>query len=511
MTDTERRYMAEFCERLMKEGIDGRQERDAVSRTTCLTDLARAIERKDAIACALSSYDVLEQKGIRNAMLDFGRANALAAERYQTNWQWEQPNLAREIYYLRRAVLHESFGRIPEASRCKILNNLGNRLNVAGRIIEALEYWRRVLEIQPNFGMALSNRARFLAAYAGVLEDDSEKALFLLQAHKEATAALAPQAIYYSADDERLRSTLTRLKERIGSAMDKGGITHEDPFSSEDTFDNDEERTYRHWCLVNYLYLNPLNDLGPYAIAAEDSLRLGVHVVPVDAPHKFDSFYDQMKQEYVSARWLLYEALTAKLPHSSDKDVLLGVTEPRQSLSLATEKIKTAFRVSYSLFDKIGFFLNGYMGLGIPEKQVSFRTLWRTREKDPIRKEFEVTSNQSFCALYWLAKDFFEKANDEVAEPQARGLSEIRNYIEHKYLRVTVDECPSVPDDDLALVVSRKQLELKALHLLKLARSALVYLAFGVLFEERRREPAFAAMPIEVLPSIPHLPDAEKV
>lgn len=43
-----------------------------------------------------------------------------------------------------------------------------------------------------------------------------------------------------------------------------------------------------------------------------------------------------------------------------------------------------------------------------------------------------------FCALYWLTKDFFEKPSDEVAEPQARGLSEIRNFLEHKYLRVTV-------------------------------------------------------------------------
>src|ERR1035441_159325 len=51
MTDTERRYMAEFCERLMKEGIDGRQERDAVSRTTCLTDLARAIEKRCNSLC----------------------------------------------------------------------------------------------------------------------------------------------------------------------------------------------------------------------------------------------------------------------------------------------------------------------------------------------------------------------------------------------------------------------------------------------------------------------------
>jgi hypothetical protein len=200
-----------------------------------------------------------------------------------------------------------------------------------------------------------------------------------------------------------------------------------------------------------------------------------------------------------------------KRPHFSDRDVDLQATEPRPSLSLAIEKVKAAFRISYSLFDKVGFFMNAYMGLGIPETQVSFRKLWRPGENKPIRNEFDLTDNWGFCALYWLANDFFEKSNDEVAEPQARGLSEIRNHIEHKYLRVTVAESPTAPSDDLALMVSREQLERKALHLLKLARSALIYLAIGVGFEERRREPSRAGEPLEEIPLTPSLSDAEKI
>jgi HEPN superfamily protein len=155
--------------------------------------------------------------------------------------------------------------------------------------------------------------------------------------------------------------------------------------------------------------------------------------------------------------------------------------------------------------------MNAYMELGIPEKQVTFRTLWRPDEKKPIRKEFDQTGNWGFCALYWLAKDFFEKANDEVAEPQARGLSDIRNHLEHKYLRVTAADSPIAPPDDLALMVSRPQFEAKAIHLLKLARAALMYLAIGVGFEEKRREPGRAGVPVEELPATPDLLDDEKV
>jgi hypothetical protein len=115
--------------------------------------------------------------------------------------------------------------------------------------------------------------------------------------------------------------------------------------------------------------------------------------------------------------------------------------------------------------------------------------------------------------LYWLAKDFFEKENDEVAEPEARNLSEIRNHLEHKYLRVTAAESQTASPRDLAFMVSREQFEKKAVHLLKLARSALIYLAIGIGFEERRRsaEPNPSAEDEEELLLPPYLPDSEKI
>jgi hypothetical protein len=350
-----------------------------------------------------------------------------------------------------------------------------------------------------------------LAAYAYALGDPGKKALFLWVAHKEASAAVAPTALYTDVRDELTRQATKALKESIESAADVEGIAALDPLAWPDASATEEERDYRHWCLRNCLYLNPSNDLGQYSIATTDSKGLAGHVLPVDAPHKFESFFDQMKQEYVSARWLLYEGVSVKVPHFSDKDVILLATEPRPSLSLAIEKVKAAYRASYSLFDKIGFFMNAYMALGIPERRVSFRRLWRAGETGPIRTEFDLTGNWGFCALYWLSQDFFEKANDEVAEPQARGLSDIRNYLEHKYLRVTVADSPTAPTDDLALMVSREQFEAKAMHLLKHARSALIYLAIGVGFEELRRQPGRAGVLIEEMLPTPYLSDAEKM
>ena len=514
MIDQDHLYKNALCDLLMKEGIEGRQEEDAVTRTDTLGELAVELGRKDCLAVALAWHELLEQRGIRDELaiiLDASRANAIAGNRYGTKWQWEQPTLTREIFYLRRAISNPKINQVPDTVRCMILNNLGNRLRVAGRFIESIEYWRRALEVQPNFGMALCNRACSLAYYAQAFEDTGTRALFLWVAHKEAAAALAPTAVYTHPRDGSTRKATKRVKEWIESVIDVEGMAALNPLTCPDTSATKEEHDYCRWCLTNRLYLNPSFYLGWHTMATPDFLGLPSHVVLVDAPHTFESFFDQMKQEYVSARWMLYEGLSVKVPHFSDRDVPLNMTEPRQTLSLAIERVKAAYRISYSLFDKVGFFLNAYMGLSIPERHVSFRGLWRLDDKKPIRKEFDQTGNPGFCALYWLAKDFFEKENDEVAEPEARSLKDIRNYLEHKYLRITADEPATSPLYDLAFMVSRKQFETKALHLLGLARSALIYLAIGVGFEERRRQPGLTGMPIEEIPLPPDLPDAEKI
>jgi len=515
MTGEEKKSREAVCDELIREGIDGRSDEDAVHRVTRLTDLAVEVKHTDGLAHALKWYDALEKKGVGGKLaiiLDFGRASAIAGGRYGTQWTWDQPSLSREIYHLRRAVSNPAFAQAPKELKCICLNNLGNRMRVAGRAIEALAYWRKVIELEPNFGMALCNRARILSNYAEFLEGSDSLALFLWAAQKEASKALSPTAVYLDPDhDRQTQEGAKELKQWIESFLDVKGIDAlGNPLACPDRSRSEEERQYREWCLATGLFLNPLNDLGPHMIAATDSLGLPSIIVPVDSPHRFESFFDQMKQEYVSARWSLYEGASNRPPHFSDRDVLLQLTDPRPSLSLATERIKGAYRAAYSLFDKISFFVNAYIELGMRERDVSFRRVWRQDEKKPIRSEFDQTGNWGFCALYWLSKDLFEKENDEVAEPQARGLSEIRNYLEHKYLRVTAGGSALAPPDDLAFMVSREDLESKALHLLKLSRSALIYLAVGCKFEEDRRKPRYAGLRIEDLPEIPYLKDDEK-
>lgn len=77
------------------------------------------------------------------------------------------------------------------------------------------------------------------------------------------------------------------------------------------------ERAYRQWCLDKRLFLCPLNDLGPYLAAATDDLMLpGIRERFDERPGDYSpppiiGFFSQMKQEYVSARYMLFEGIVA--------------------------------------------------------------------------------------------------------------------------------------------------------------------------------------------------------
>ena len=147
-----------------------------------------------------------------------------------------------------------------------------------------------------------------------------------------------------------------------------------------------------------------------------------------------------MKQEFVSARFQYYEGVNTETPHFSDKEVLLLNTLDYPSYSLSIEMVKSSFRMLYSIFDKIAFFLNNYLKLEIPPDKVLFRTFWyeNRSKKNGIREKFIKYENWPLRGLFWLSKDLYENKGGfrESLEPDAQKLNEIRNHLEHRYLKL---------------------------------------------------------------------------
>ena len=92
--------------------------------------------------------------------------------------------------------------------------------------------------------------------------------------------------------------------------------------------------------------------------------------------------------------------------------------------------------MAYSVFGKIAYFLNHYLKLGMPLTSVSFRSVWRTQKGEPVRELFEASENWPLRGLFWISKDLYEPGVHEVAEPDAEALAELRNHLEHKYVKV---------------------------------------------------------------------------
>jgi hypothetical protein len=256
------------------------------------------------------------------------------------------------------------------------------------------------------------------------------------------------------------------------------------------------ERAYRKWCLAHRLFLNPLNDLGAVSIAGRDPLTLPSLRTPVGAemPWVF-GFFNQMKQEFVSARFMLYEGLEGEKVHFSDRGVTLANTLDYPSYSLAVEKQRATFRIAYSILDKVGYFINDYFGAGHRPDRVYFKTVWlepKGPDPKPLQQRFAKSQNWMLRGLFWLSKDLFDDELKASTEPDAQALDTTRKHLEHKYLQLHESWAfkPLGMTDGLRehrYSISRDDFGLKTLKLLKLARAALIYLSVAIHHEERQR------------------------
>jgi hypothetical protein len=271
----------------------------------------------------------------------------------------------------------------------------------------------------------------------------------------------------------------------------------------------EEERDYRQWCVRRTLFLNPLNDLGPLSAAAVDVLHLpSMRVIDGEGP-QYMGFYNQLKQEYAAARYFLYEGLARRRPHYADRGVALVNTLDYPAYSIGLERVKAAYRLCYSIFDKVGYFLNAYLQLGIPEKKVNFGKLWYDK-CDPsrgVRPDLLASHNWALQGLFWLSKDLYAKGEDQLAvlDPAARELDIVRNHVEHKYLKLHTERGATARRegdlfyDGLSYSMNREDFEDKALKVLKLARAALIYLAMVVDAAERVASPEETAITLPLV------------
>lgn len=496
----------EFLKKQCERSITQMNDAEALAHIGQLIDDAFDASYERGSKRALYLLDELAKRKLDDsdgALVEYFRANAWAALSHiadvRRSWAWEAPTLQDELLALSRASSHVGFASLDKVRRCQILTNHANLLNTVGRTIDAIAIWDRALKIIPSFAMALGNRGNGLTGYARMMVDSRERAILALHAFDSLRAATAEDAVHDSADPQAALAYFAKQAAKLAGAVDMGSTRTIQDLHHGNKGRSKIERTYRQWCLGHRLFLCPLNDLGPNLAAATDNLMLPPLTEKLNdrpnghLPPPIVGLFSQMKQEYTSARFMLFEGITSTQVHFSDLDVALIDTLDYPLYSLASERVRTAFRIAYSLLDKVAFLIDRYWKLDKVPDRISFKNVWMVENKARLLPQFERRENLPLRGLFWLSKELFDDELKQTTAADARELHSIRNALEHTYLRVhegwakpfIINE---TSNSSFGIAIGSDELEAKAIRVMQMARSALFYVSFAIDVEERRKQ-----------------------
>lgn len=415
------------------------------------------------------------------------------------NGDCDKDSFQKQLYFYRKAIAlfdEKAFKeRLDGYAISLIANtyiNYGNTLEACGRKISAIEQYYKALSIYPNHPMALGNLGSALLHYSMFLSPNKSyvrDCINYYAVHMLMDAIISNDGNIFDNAKEYFKSRLNTLTVEYKAFLQNGiKFTKRTKMSK-------KERLYRQWCIHNGLYISPLSDLPCEDLSfAVDEMCLPGIITPIDQGMPIIiGMYNQVKQEYISARYMYYETLQFETkPHFSDK--LTGITDTLEYalFSLRVEKLKSSFKTLYGILDKVAYFLNAYFDLGIKPQDVDFKSVWNSKKFGKYGYEYKNTldtnNNFALSSLYWIQREF-EKSDEKYASPKLKRLKIVRNFLEHKYTVVTMflNETSLHIDDEKVLYITEKELSALTFELMKLVRETIICISLCVNVEEAKR------------------------
>lgn len=406
----------------------------------------------------------------------------------QNKYLINHKEMSDEEYYYTRTLLDQS----------KV--NYSNILSTLGRVPSAIESIYKTAN--NGFGMGIASLGEYLVHYADLDYDSGHKLKLYTESFNLYKYALKSKDNSVHEDARKhyelrmdsikriLDSVSYEFTNTIESFIDQESLDWENPNIS-------EEDRYRDWKVKNSLVLNTLNDYNKSFNVSNDILHLpSIKESLKFTTPRFHGLFNLIKQEYCSARYNIFDGIYNKKLHFSDKDVYIVNTFDYSINNINIEKVKSAYKSVYSIFDKIAYFLNEYYELKIPRKIVNFNNVWRDqltihkkKINNPIREY--MSSNYILRGLYWIKKDLYN--NDTfgykgLVNTRLNTAYNIRNNMEHQYLKILDGEFEPIsnPENEIAsMIVSRAEFEELSIVLLKTVREAIIMLAQSVYINEK--------------------------
>ena len=426
---------------------------------------------------------------IANAYHDLRMIEGVYSERY----------LEKELYHLRCTLdMYETNYYDADSNSAKVkvaqyiamrsYTNLGNAYRALGRYIVAIDCFQDALLISDDFAMASLNLSFLLFRYAPLQIKRYEQSYFHHACY------------YYYKQTERGKINLEDQDylEGLKSNISLFDSTYVDNYLDKPLelplflVDNQDEADYRNYLLLFRLFLDPCLEILSDPCFAVDSINLPFEAPYSDREKEFIGLFNQIKQEYNWARYLWYKTSTEDTnEHYSDRELDLVETGDSSDHSLRESMLRTAFKAAYSLFDRIGYFINQYFAVGLTDIKVSFKNIWKEKLIDgngqvyftipkPIMSTY--SDNPLVKAMYWLQKDFYERKEINVTTPHAERIFQMRNDIEHNCLRTGTQSY----NTSFTKYTTEGKIENNTFRLLKLARELIIYLCLAVNFDREK-------------------------
>lgn len=385
--------------------------------------------------------------------------------------------------YYRKALQYFQSDNNPNALIVsQIWVNIGNCYDSLGRVIDALECYEEALKVKPDHGMALCNKG--IALYFYALVSGEHEGIYMKDAYcllsKGLKAGVIPEsALHFS---NYLLDIKKRFKnnESLNEQIDFPGYVIKS--------DMEIERFLVKFCLEKKLFLNACNFCQKCDAAIGDTavIRKMIETKQDADPasprgtktFRLLSYLDQIKQDYVTTRFLLILSAYKKLDIDFVyRNVTLADIPDGSVNDIRAQLTKTAFKCFYDILDKVACFINDYLKLGINERDVSFGSIWTSKLKNKeVNEKITETLNPSLNALFDIHRGLMKGG------PYYE-LQKTRNALTHRFVNIR----PSVKSENEENM-TQETLNERTLELAKLVRNAIIYLVYFVFLQENRKE-----------------------
>jgi len=399
---------------------------------------------KENILNQLLAYNALGAAygNLKSKNLDYTKAY------YDNEYVYKEISYYHNLHYVVSRVAKEEWAALyMTAFRlwCRAYLCIANAYDHLGRFCEAQQYYtlaardeNNIADVEINQGYSYANMHAFW------MEEEPwivRKAQQLMRKYEMQYKNVAPE----------LMSTVCSL---VAPSFNVPQVV----------FSKVEDGIYEQWVNENYLRVNRFCDVEQFSqLSMSDNVKLPYVSDTEDRKNLLESSFEEIKKSFVGTRKIVFQTVVG------DGEV-------------NTELLKMSYKNLYSIFDKIAVFLQAYLKLPIEVYKADFAKIWYDN-KNNIRPEFLTrTENLSLLALYNVNLDVYgSKKFGYVIDEQTKDLQRIRNFIEHKIVRIADG---TMKYDDYQLTISKHELAINTIRLAQLVRCAIIYLCNFVMHAE---------------------------